>query len=100
LVPEGQEVKIGEVVATIDDSKSAPAKSEPAEKKVTAAKSESKAVAPPKERSATEALSPAVRRIVEEEHLEPEKISGTGKGGRLTKADLLAAAQNRKPVGE
>src|SRR6202043_511396 len=25
LVPEGQEVKIGEVVATIDDSKSAPA---------------------------------------------------------------------------
>jgi len=100
LVPEGQEVKIGEVVATIDDSKSAPAKSEPAEKKVTATKSESKAVAPPKERSATEALSPAVRRIVEEEHLEPEKISGTGKGGRLTKADLLAAAQNRKPVGE
>jgi len=100
LVPEGQEVKIGEVVATIDDSKSAPAKSEPAEKKVTATKSESKAVAPPKERSATEALSPAVRRIVEEEHLEPEKISGTGKGGRLTKADLLAPAQNRKPVGE
>ena len=100
LVPEGQEVKIGEIVATIDDSKSAPAKSEPVEKKVTATKSESKAVAPPKERSATEALSPAVRRIVEEEHLEPEKISGTGKGGRLTKADLLAAAQNRKPVGE
>src|SRR5438132_6578200 len=31
-VPEGQEVKIGEVVATIDDSKSAPEKkSEPAE---------------------------------------------------------------------
>src|SRR5258707_6131602 len=33
LVPEGQEVKIGEVVATIDDSKSAPAKSAPPEKK-------------------------------------------------------------------
>src|SRR5882757_6411772 len=29
-VPEGQEVKIGEVVATIDDSKSAPAKKEAA----------------------------------------------------------------------
>src|ERR1700736_6041044 len=33
LVPEGQEVKIGEVVATIDDSKPAPAKSGAAEKK-------------------------------------------------------------------
>lgn len=34
MVPEGQEVKIGEVVATIDDSKTAPAESEPAEKKL------------------------------------------------------------------
>src|SRR6059036_399623 len=31
-VAEGQEVKIGEVVATIDDSKSAPAKAAPAKK--------------------------------------------------------------------
>src|ERR1700726_3758724 len=42
LVPEGQEVKIGEVVATIDESKSAPAKAEATEKKPqrAAAKSE------------------------------------------------------------
>src|SRR2546428_13915615 len=32
-VPEGQEVKIGEVVATIDDSKSAPVKAEEPQKK-------------------------------------------------------------------
>src|SRR6266516_6156772 len=37
LVPEGQEVKIGEVVATIDDSKSAPAKSPASEKAKTPA---------------------------------------------------------------
>src|ERR1039458_2777900 len=37
LVPEGQEVKIGEVVATIDDSKVAPAKPAPAEKKTASA---------------------------------------------------------------
>src|ERR1700741_5114105 len=77
-VPEGQEVKIGELVAIIDDSKSAPAriKTVPVEKKTAA----------PKEETAKEEkpLSPAVRRIVEEEHLEPEKVSGTGKGGRLT----------------
>src|SRR5207244_11153004 len=33
VVPEGQEVKIGEVVATIDDSKKAPDRAKPAEKK-------------------------------------------------------------------
>ena len=100
IVPEGQEVKIGEVVATIDDSKKAAA-AKPAEEKA-AAKSETKTAAPPKEKSAdaktaspARTLSPAVRRIVDEEHLNPEKISGTGPGGRLTKADALTAAQNR-----
>jgi 2-oxoglutarate dehydrogenase E2 component (dihydrolipoamide succinyltransferase) len=99
LVPEGQEVKIGEVVATIDDSKSAPATSEPLEKKPAPEKAETKTAPPAKERSTTaETLSPAVRRIVEEEHLEPAKISGTGKDGRLTKGDVLAAAE-KKTVG-
>src|SRR5712691_8109741 len=95
LVPEGQEVKIGEVVATIDDSKSAP-KTAPADKKSAPQKAEAKTASTTNERSTTtETLSPAVRRIVEEEHLEPGKISGSGKGGRLTKADALAAAQGR-----
>ena len=101
---EGQEVKIGEVVATIDDSKSAPEekktekppekKKEPdAEKKLV----EKERKTPPEKEKP---LSPAVRRIVEEEHLEAEKISGTGKDGRLTKGDVLAAAQGQRSVGE
>ncbi|HYW05106.1 MAG TPA: 2-oxoglutarate dehydrogenase complex dihydrolipoyllysine-residue succinyltransferase [Gammaproteobacteria bacterium] len=35
-------------------------------------------------------LSPAVRRLVEENDLDPSRIKGTGKGGRLTKGDVLA----------
>src|SRR5260370_10452163 len=100
IVPEGEEVKIGEVVATIDDSKKAPAAKPPEEK--APAKSETKEAAPPKEKSAdaktaspARTLSPAVRRIVDEEHLDPEKISGTGPAGRLTKADALTPAQNK-----
>jgi 2-oxoglutarate dehydrogenase E2 component (dihydrolipoamide succinyltransferase) len=42
-----------------------------------------------------EILSPAVRRIVTEEKLETAELSGSGKGGRLTKGDVLTAAQNR-----
>jgi 2-oxoglutarate dehydrogenase E2 component (dihydrolipoamide succinyltransferase) len=102
---EGQEVKIGEVVATIDDSKSAPEekktekppekKKEPDAEKKRVEEKERK-TPPEKEKP----LSPAVRRIVEEEHLEPAKISGTGKDGRLTKGDVLAAAQGQKSAGE
>ena len=101
IANEGQEVKIGEVVATIDDSKKAPDGAKPAETKKE--KAEAKA-APAKEKEKKpangETLSPAVRRIVEEENLQPEKISGTGKGGRLTKADVLAAAQDRGAAEE
>ncbi len=88
-VPEGQEVKIGEVVATIDDSKE-----RPAEKKVPGAK---KAEKPPekKKEPVEKKREPAVRHIVEEEKLEPEKIPGTGRSGRLTKADVLAAVEER-----
>src|SRR5207244_2894558 len=107
IVNEGQEVKIGEVVATIDDSKKAPEekKAEKPKEKKEKAEEPSPQSSPPgrggKEEAAKkktadgEALSPAVRRIVDEEHLDPTKISGTGKGGRVTKEDALAAAENR-----
>jgi 2-oxoglutarate dehydrogenase E2 component (dihydrolipoamide succinyltransferase) len=38
-------------------------------------------------------LSPAVRRAVLEYHVDPTKIRGTGKDGRLTKDDVIAAAE-------
>jgi 2-oxoglutarate dehydrogenase E2 component (dihydrolipoamide succinyltransferase) len=114
-VPVGQEVKIGEVVAIIDDSKrpaveqkvEKPKKKEPEEKKketepekkVAAEKAPVAAGAdrgrPQPTAATTTTLSPAVRRIIEEEKLEPGKIRGTGEGGRLTKGDVLAAVQQR-----
>src|SRR2546425_2804466 len=91
-VAEGKEVKIGEVVATIDDSKQRPAeKKVPEEKK--AKKRPEKKKEPVKKKREPEAvkktvkereknpppekkkpLSPAVRHIVDEEKLEPQKI--------------------------
>jgi 2-oxoglutarate dehydrogenase E2 component (dihydrolipoamide succinyltransferase) len=97
---EGQEVKIGEVVAEIEVSSAAaeasPAKKEklaPEQAPVAAAADRGQPESPTP--AAATALSPAVRRIVDEEKLDPAKISGTGKGGRITKGDALAAAQNR-----
>jgi pyruvate dehydrogenase E2 component (dihydrolipoamide acetyltransferase) len=43
-------------------------------------------------------LSPSVRRIVTEERLDPTQIRGSGREGRLLKADALEAAASRQPV--
>jgi 2-oxoglutarate dehydrogenase E2 component (dihydrolipoamide succinyltransferase) len=94
---EGQEVKIGEVVAEIEESATPAAasqKKEPAPPVAGVADRGQPESARSSGATATE-LSPAVRRIVDEEKLDPSKISGTGKGGRITKGDALAAAQNR-----
>ena len=112
-VSEGQEVKIGEVVAVIDDSKQTskqdkeekPKKKEPEAKTKQPEPEKKPAVAAGVDRGRPESalpatsLSPGVRRIVEEEKLELEKITGTGQGGRLTKADVLKAVENRGKAG-
>ena len=44
-------------------------------------------------------LSPAPRRIVEENNLDPSSIAGTGKGGRITKDDALGALKRMESAG-
>jgi 2-oxoglutarate dehydrogenase E2 component (dihydrolipoamide succinyltransferase) len=51
---------------------------------------------PPRDEDQVQTLSPAVRRAVLEYHVDPTSIRGTGKDGRLTKDDVIAAAQEQK----
>ena len=86
IVAVGDTVNVGAVIATIEEGGAA---ASPA----PAAKAEAAAPAPA---TASEddvpTLSPAVRRLVLEHGVDPTKIKGTGKDGRLTKEDVLAAA--------
>jgi len=81
-VAEGTEVKIGETVAEIDES-AASAVSAPATSASAPASSVTKA--------AEVGQSPAVRRLAAETGVDPASVTGTGKEGRVTKADMLAA---------
>lgn len=82
----GDVVKIGSVVAVIDTEGVATAGA-PAPKNSTSTRNMEAAPV------ATETvLSPAVRRIVEEKSIDPATVKGTGKDGRLTKADVMGAS--------
>jgi 2-oxoglutarate dehydrogenase E2 component (dihydrolipoamide succinyltransferase) len=114
LVEAGQTVVSGDVLAVIDltpapaaisSAAPAPAVAEGRQASVSGG-SNSAAAAPapevatwtaqptPPPAAATAKLSPAVRRVVAEEHIDPGSIEGSGRGGRLTKGDVLAFARN------
>ena len=95
IADEGATVEVGALLARVEEG-GAPAVAAPK----GAAPAASKAAAPaPQEPAALVAapsgrehpLSPAVRRLVEENGIDPGKIRGTGVDGRLNKADVMAA---------
>lgn len=93
---EGDAVAVGAVVCLIDtgaakpEGGTAPAKEEA--KAVEASKAEAPKTAPVAEKTyATQAPSPAARKILDEKNIEPSAIVGTGKGGRITKDDAVNA---------
>ncbi len=73
------------------DKKEAPASAVPASAAPAAA---APAAAAPAAATGTPVLSPAVRKLVDDNNLNPAAIAGTGKDGRLTKADILKAIES------
>jgi len=103
VVAEGDTVNVGALIARIEEGAGAPAKA-PAEAGAVNPAGPGETPAPKDDETAPHAegeagsltLSPAVRRVVLEHGLDPSRIKGTGKDGRLTKDDVLAAAQAEK----
>lgn len=94
---EGDTVKAEEVVAefTPSENTTTPKKEpEQPEKKESEKKTPEKQE-PEKTEKKEEILSPAVRRMVSEGSLNVKPIEGTGKGGRITKEDVLNMTKNK-----
>ena len=104
-VEAGTEVLVNQVVATIEAGAAGNAPSAPAAAAPAAAKTASAAPAPaPKaapvaaKSGAAAEVSPAVRRLSTETGLDPAGVEGSGKAGRVTKGDMLAALAGQTPI--
>ena len=106
LFKEGDTVAVGAVLARVGEAGAAAAPATPPAQAAAPAPETSVEASPADPAPATPAanpdsaltLSPAVRRAVLENQVDPSAIKGSGKDGRVTKDDVIAAAATRAPA--
>ncbi|MFV0645035.1 MAG: 2-oxoglutarate dehydrogenase complex dihydrolipoyllysine-residue succinyltransferase [Sphingomonadaceae bacterium] len=94
-VAVGDTVEVGALIALIEEGAAGTAASTS-----SSSRNEQPAPSAEGESDTTQTLSPAVRRAVLEHGVDPSTIRGTGKDGRLTKEDVLAAAKAKTGTGQ
>ena len=85
---EGDVVQVGQVVCHIDTSADGSPKETSTIKPVEILE-DKKEVSQPVVDTKSDVLSPAARKIADEKNINVNEIKGTGKGGRITKQDVL-----------
>jgi 2-oxoglutarate dehydrogenase E2 component (dihydrolipoamide succinyltransferase) len=88
VIKDGATVQAGEVIALLDTE--AQAEEAPAPAAAVAAA----------ERPAEPVLSPAARKLAEEGGVNPAELTGSGRGGRVTKEDVAARLENRPAAAD
>jgi len=84
---EGDTVHSDDLIAIIDEGVVAESADEAAPE---AGEEPARAVAtPPDTKADSPRLSPAARRVADEEKVDPSEVRGTGRGGRITKGDMI-----------
>ena len=90
-ITAGTSVTSGQVLAVLEEGAAAAAApaAKPAAAAPAAAAPAAKAAAATPAKNEGDKLAPSVRRMVEEQKLDPAKIAGSGKDGRITKGDVV-----------
>ncbi|MCB8979496.1 MAG: 2-oxoglutarate dehydrogenase complex dihydrolipoyllysine-residue succinyltransferase [Ardenticatenaceae bacterium] len=90
LVGSGEDVKVGDVLGTIDPNGSAST----TEQKVT----EKEPTPAVEETAVTEKITPVAQRMASEEGVDVTKVKGSGPGGKVTKNDVARLLESAKTV--
>ncbi|RQW44247.1 2-oxoglutarate dehydrogenase complex dihydrolipoyllysine-residue succinyltransferase [Novosphingobium sp. LASN5T] len=96
MVAEGDTVSVGALLAVIEEGGAAAAPTTATTPAPAPAPAAASAPAAATADADAAVLSPAVRRAVLEHGIDPSTVKGTGKDGRLTKEDVLSAAQAKQ----
>jgi 2-oxoglutarate dehydrogenase E2 component (dihydrolipoamide succinyltransferase) len=91
-VKVGDTVNVGAMIGTIEAGEGTAPAPAPRAEAPAAAPAAPAQQAPAEPGSEAAALSPSVRRAVLEHGVDPSTVTGTGKDGRITKDDVVAAA--------
>ena len=119
LKQEGEDVQVGEVIAELDSSVAPPASTTSSMKEAAKDTEKTKENLPsdkalianllkdkeqttpqkavsekPTNNSMSQTLSPAVRKLIAENNIDPSRVHGQGPGGRITKGDVLTFIQS------
>jgi 2-oxoglutarate dehydrogenase E2 component (dihydrolipoamide succinyltransferase) len=93
----GDTVNSQQVIAIIEEGAAAPAPA-PAAAAPAPAPAPAAAEAPKAAAKGAEDLSPAGLRVATEQHIDPSKVAGTGRDGRVTKEDLVNYGKGGTPA--
>ena len=96
LVQEGETVEVGAILASFVAGAGAVGVKPMAVKQMTAVAAS--AAAPRALVAGESPIAPSVRRIATEFQIDPATVAASGKDGRVTKGDMLAAAANPAPM--
>lgn len=90
LAEEGQTIAVGEVICQMEVESDNTTQTDKNDEAGQAAKPENE-----DETSMKHRYSPAVLRLAQENKIDLEKLTGSGKGGRITRKDILLAMENK-----
>ncbi|MEB1806517.1 MAG: 2-oxo acid dehydrogenase subunit E2 [Bacillaceae bacterium] len=93
VADEDETVAVGAIICTIEVEGAAPAAEEKVNKPAETASASAES-AEETDQSQKKRYSPAVLRLAQENNIDLEQVNGSGKGGRITRKDILAVIES------